>query len=148
MCECSPGPLPLAQHGQPMMPPGTDIPMPLLAPAGSTSFFLLISLSMPLVAQIPPPGWMSMAVHLLGLGSLISNTIVPPSPSFSALTGALPQIVDFDGPGPYAGLLYHSLHTMLHKGELVPDRAAPVQGVQVPRSLAGWCAPYPAVRVR
>ena len=34
--------------------------------------------------------------------------------------GCTSQIVEFDGPGPYAGLLYHSPHTVLHEGELYP----------------------------
>ncbi len=61
-----------------------------------------------------------MAVHLLGLGSVMPNAMAPESPSFGTLTGALPQIVEFDGHGPYAGLLYHSPHTVLHEGELYP----------------------------
>jgi predicted NAD-dependent protein-ADP-ribosyltransferase YbiA (DUF1768 family) len=36
------------------------------------------------------------------------------------VAGALPQVLEFDGHGPYAGLLYHSPHTVLHEGELYP----------------------------
>jgi len=61
-----------------------------------------------------------MAVHLLGLGSVMPNAMVPPSPSFGALTDAVPQIVEFDGHGPYARLVYHSPHSVLHEGELYP----------------------------
>ena len=61
---------------------------------------------MPLVAPIPQPSQTPMAVHLLGLGSVIPNAMLLASPSFGTLTGALPRIVEFDGPGPYAGLLY------------------------------------------
>jgi len=48
------------------------------------------------------------------------NAMAPPSPSFGVLAGALPQILEFDAHGPYAGLLYHSPHTVLHEGELYP----------------------------
>jgi hypothetical protein len=102
------------------MPPDTDILMPVLAPAGSTSFVHPISLGMRLVAPIPPLGQTPVAVHLLGLGSVMPNAMLPASPSFGTLTGALPQIVEFDGHGPYAGLLYHLPHTVLHEGELYP----------------------------
>jgi hypothetical protein len=108
------------------MPSGTDIPMPVLASIGSTSFIHPISLGTPLVALMPPPGQMRMVEHLLDLGSVIPNVMAPPSPSFGVLAGALPQIHEFDGYGPYAGLLYYSPHTVLHEGELVPDDAAPV----------------------
>ncbi len=105
------------------MAPGTGISMPVLAPAGSTSFVHPISLGTRLVAPIPPPGQTPMAEHLLGLGSGMPNGMAPASSLFGALTGALSQIVEFDGHGPYAGLLYHSPHTVLHERELVPDGA-------------------------
>jgi len=130
------------------MAPGTGMSMPVLAPAGSTSFVHPISLGTRLVAPIPPPCQTPMAEHLLGLGSVMPNAMTPASPSFGTLTGALPQIVEFDGHGPYAGLVYHSPHTVLHEGELVPDGAAPVRGAQVPRSSAGSCTPYPGVLAR
>jgi hypothetical protein len=126
------------------MPPGPDIPMPVLAPAGSTSFVHPISLGTPLVAPIPPPGQARMAEHLLGLGSVLPNAMVPASPLFGALTVALPQIVEFDGRGPYSWLLYHSPYAVLHEGELVPDgactcsrRASPPIVGQILRGVSG-----------
>jgi len=82
--------------------------MPVLAPAGSTTFVHPISLGTPLVAPMPPPGQTRMAEHLLDPGSVMPNAMAPPSPSFGVLSGALPQIHEFDGHGPYAGLLYYS----------------------------------------
>jgi hypothetical protein len=127
-----------------VMAPGTGISMPVLAPAGSTSFVHPISLGTPLVAPIPPPGQMPMAEHLLSLGSVMPNGVAPASPSFGALTGALSQILEFDGHRPYAGLLYHSPHTVLHEGELVPDgactcsrRASPSIVGQTLRAVSG-----------
>jgi hypothetical protein len=117
--------------------------MPVLAPAGSMSFVDPISLGTRLVAPIPQPGQTPMAVHLLGLGSVIPNAMLLASPSFGTLTGALPRIVEFDGPGPYAALLYHSPHTVLHEGELYPmglhlfERASPSIVSQALRAVSG-----------
>jgi hypothetical protein len=68
--------------------------MPVLAPAGSTSFVHQISLGTRLVAPIPPRGQTPVAEHLLGLGSVKPNWMTPTSRSFGALTGGLPQILE------------------------------------------------------
>src|SRR5216683_681633 len=116
---------------------------PVLAPAGSTSIVLPISLSTPLVAPIPPPGQTPMAVHLLGLGSVMINAMLPASPDGCA------------SPDPRVrwawAVCRPAVPLAAHRsarGGAVPDGAAPVRGGQVPRSSAGRCAPYPAVLAR
>jgi len=86
MCEPSPGPFPLTPQGQLMMPPGTDIPMPVLAPAGSTPFVHPIDLGTPLVASIPPPG------QTMPVGIAPSPSSAPiPTPVFMTGGGTMPM---------------------------------------------------------
>jgi hypothetical protein len=108
-----------------MMPVGIA-PSPSSAPMPPMPVFMTGGGTMPMTSPAVLPG--NFVQTPMALPPPMPNAMAPPSPSFGVLAGALPQILEFDAHGPYAGLLYHSPHTVLHEGELVPDGAAPVRG--------------------
>ena len=121
--------------------------MPVLAPAGSTSFVDPISLGMPLVAPIPQPSQTPMAVHLLGLGSVIPNAMLPVT-----VVRHTDGCTSPDRRVRWAWAVCRvAVPLAVHRaarGGAVHDGVAPVREAQVPRSLTGHCAPYPAVPAR
>jgi hypothetical protein len=107
---------PIPPPGQ-MMPVGIA-PSPSSAPMPPMPVFMTGGGTMPMTSPAALPG--NFVQTPMALPPPMPNAMAPPSPSFGVLAGVLPQILKFGAHGPYAGLLYHSPHTVLHEGELYP----------------------------
>jgi hypothetical protein len=134
----------------PVIPQGTPMRMPSPAPAGSTPFFGPGGLNTPVIPppgqMIPMPvvpspssGHVPMpmpspAVMPGGLtrpttpagampppGSVqVMSAMAMPSPSLGPRAAVAQQIIKFNGYGEFAGLLYHSPHSVVYQDELYP----------------------------
>ncbi len=115
----TPQPTPFAAQGQSVMSAASSFSMPSQTmPAFMVTPPMPSSVMQGIFAQTP----MAQASPAASSLQLINMT-PSPSPSFGPPPGtARQQVLRFSSDlyGPYAGLLYHSPHTVLHEGDLYP----------------------------